>query len=288
MAMATIRFTKMHGAGNDYINVNAMEYPVENPGQAAVEWSDRHKGIGSDGLILIDRSDVADFRMRMFNSDGSEGIMCGNGIRCVGKYVYDHRLTASKTVTVETLGGIKTLQLYTGADGLVAKARVDMGVPLLANPAQFALNNGAMLEGEITVPGEDCGNRTYTGTFVCMGNPHFVIFTDDITRVDLAREGAALEVLPVFPQKCNVEFAQTRSDGTVRTRVWERGTGITRACGTGACATAVAAILTGRASGNVTIAMDGGDLDIEWDGSGHLFMTGPAATVFDGEIDTKD
>lgn len=285
--MATVRFTKMHGAGNDYIYVNAMEYPVSDPERAAAVWSDRHKGVGSDGLILIDRSDVADFKMRMFNNDGSEGIMCGNGIRCVGKFVYDHRLTTRKTVTVETLGGIKTLQLYTGANDKVTKARVDMGAPILTNPEQFALHGGAMLEGEISVTGKDGKSRSYRGTYVCMGNPHFVIFTDDISSVDLAGEGQALETLPVFPQKCNIEFAQMRADGTVRTRVWERGTGITQACGTGACATAAAAILTGRATSKVTIAMDGGDLEIEWDGKGHLFMTGPAATVFEGEIETE-
>ena len=275
----------MHGAGNDYIYVNAMECPIVNPEKAAVVWSDRHKGIGGDGLIMIDRSEVADFKMRMFNNDGSEGIMCGNGIRCVGKYVYDHRLTTSTTVTIETLGGIKTLQLQTGADNLVTKVRVDMGAPLFRNPDQFALNNGAMQEGVITAPcdGGECHN--YTGTFVCMGNPHFVIFTDDIAKVDLAGEGAKLETLAIFPQKCNIEFAQVKGNGTIRTRVWERGTGITQACGTGACATAAAAILSGRADGNVTIAMDGGDLEIEWDGKGNLFMTGPAATVFEGEIE---
>ncbi len=278
----------MHGAGNDYIYVNAMEYPIGTPEQAAIEWSDRHKGVGSDGLILIDHSEVADFKMRMFNNDGSEGIMCGNGIMCVGKYVYDHQLTTSKTVTIETLGGIKTLELYTGTDGMVNKARVDMGEPILTNPDQFALNDGSMKEGDIKVTDNNGENRTYTGTYVCMGNPHFVIFTDDITSIDLACEGSAIETLPIFPQKCNVEFAQVKSDGTVRTRVWERGTGITQACGTGACATAVAAILTGRATDKVTIAMDGGNLNIEWDGSGHLFMTGPATTVFDGEIETND
>ena len=283
--MSKISFTKMHGAGNDYIYVNAMECPIANPEKAAVVWSDRHKGIGGDGLIMIDRSEVADFKMRMFNNDGSEGIMCGNGIRCVGKYVYDHRLTTSTTVTIETLGGIKTLQLQTGADNLVTKVRVDMGAPLFRNPDQFALNNGAMQEGVITAPYDGGECRNYIGTFVCMGNPHFVIFTDDIAKVDLAGEGAKLETLAIFPQKCNIEFAQVKGNGTIRTRVWERGTGITQACGTGACATAAAAILSGRADGNVTIAMDGGDLEIEWDGKGNLFMTGPAVTVFDGEIE---
>lgn len=278
--MATIKFTKMHGAGNDYIYVDAMAYPIAHPEEVAVTWSDRHKGIGSDGLILIDRSDVADFKMRMFNNDGSEGIMCGNGVRCIGKYVYDHRLTSSTTVTLETLGGIKVLQLYTDENDLVVKARVDMGEPILVNKDQCATESGSMLATTIEANGQQ-----YTGTFVCMGNPHFVIFVDDINQVDLCGEGPALETHPMFPQKCNVEFAEVRDGGVIRTRVWERGTGITQACGTGACATAVAAILNGKAVGGAVIAMDGGDLEIEWPGSGNLFMTGPAATAFEGEIE---
>lgn len=283
--MSTIKFTKMHGAGNDYVYVNAMKYPISNPEEVAVKWSDRHKGIGSDGLILIDHSDVADFKMRMFNNDGSEGIMCGNGIRCIGKYVYDNRLTTSKTVTIETLGGIKTLHLFTDEHDFVTKARVDMGTPLLTNTKQFALNGGSMLMGTISLDTANGATKLYTGTYVCMGNPHFVIFVDDITKVDVTAEGSALEVHKAFPQKCNIEFAQVHKDGVVRTRVWERGTGITQACGTGACATAVATILTHQAQDHVTIAMDGGNLYIEWDGKGHLFMTGPATTVFTGEIE---
>lgn len=275
-----IKFTKMHGAGNDYVYVNAMDYPIANPEEVAISWSDRHKGIGSDGLILIDRSDVADFKMRMFNNDGSEGIMCGNGVRCIGKFVYDHRLTTSTTVTLETLGGIKVLQLFTDENNLVTKARVDMGEPILVNKEQCANATGSMLAETVEANG-----KSYTGTFVCMGNPHFVIFVDDIDAINLAEEGRALEIHPLFPQKCNVEFAQVRADGSIRTRVWERGTGITMACGTGACATAVAAILNKKAVDRATIAMDGGDLEIEWQGEGHLFMTGPAATAFEGEID---
>lgn len=270
----------MHGAGNDYIYVDAMKYPIDNPEEAAIIWSDRHKGIGSDGLILIDHSDVADFKMRMFNNDGSEGIMCGNGVRCIGKFVYDHRLTTSTTVTLETLGGIKVLQLYTDENNLVTKARVDMGEPILINKEQLANAEGSMLAGTIEANGKE-----YTGTYVCMGNPHFVIFVDDINEIDLTAEGSALEVHPIFPQKCNIEFAEVKANGVIRTRVWERGTGITLACGTGACATAVAAILNNKATDKATIAMDGGDLQIEWDGKGHLFMTGPAATVFEGEIE---
>ena len=270
----------MHGAGNDYIYVNAMQYPIANPEEAAIIWSDRHKGIGSDGLILIDHSDVADFKMRMFNNDGSEGIMCGNGVRCIGKFVYDQGLTTSTTVTLETLGGIKVLQLFTGPDNKVCKARVDMGTPILTNPEQLDNGSGSMLAGTIEANG-----RSYTGTYVCMGNPHFVIFVDDISQIDLAAEGPALETHPIFPQKCNIEFAEVRDGGIIRTRVWERGTGITQACGTGACATAVAAILNNKATDRATIAMDGGDLEIEWDGQGHLFMTGPAATAYHGEIE---
>ena len=284
--MSKISFTKMHGAGNDYIYVNAMECPIANPEKATVVWSDRHKGIGGDGLIMIDRSEVADFKMRMFNNDGSEGIMCGNGIRCVGKYVYDHRLTTSTTVTIETLGGIKTLQLQTGADNLVTKVRVDMGAPLFRNPDQFALNNGAMQEGVITAPCDGGECRNYTGTFVCMGNPHFVCFVDDIDTLDVARYGSAMETASAFPERCNIEFAEIKADGAIRTRVWERGSGITMACGTGACATAVAAAIAGKSSRRSAIIMDGGTLHIEWnEADGHVYMTGPAAFVFDGEIE---
>lgn len=281
--MSRIKFTKMHGAGNDYIYVDAMRYPLAHPEKLAVEWSSQHTGIGSDGLILIENSEVADFRMRMFNNDGSEGIMCGNGVRCIGKFVYDKGLTSSKSVTVETLGGIKVLQLTTDHNNKVVKARVDMGQPQLMQPEQLANESGSMTEGAVQANG-----RTYTGTFVSMGNPHFVIFVDDIKAIDLALEGRALEVHPIFPQRCNIEFAELRENGIIRTRVWERGTGITLACGTGACATAAAAIITGRATNSATIAMDGGDLEIEWDGIGHLYMSGPAATVFEGEIECDD
>ena len=281
--MSKIKFTKMHGAGNDYIYVDAMQYPLAHPEKLAVQWSAPHTGIGSDGLILIDRSEVADFKMRMFNNDGSEGIMCGNGVRCVGKFVYDKGLTSSKSVTVETLGGIKVLQLTTDNNNKVTKVRVDMGRPSLHNKEQLANDSGSMTEGLVQADGRD-----YIGTFVCMGNPHFVIFVDDIEAIDLATEGRALETHSIFSQRCNIEFAEVRDSGVIRTRVWERGTGITLACGTGACATAVAAIVTGKAIGRATIAMDGGDLEIEWDGSGNLYMTGPAATVFDGEIECND
>lgn len=277
--MKTIQFTKMHGAGNDYIYVDTISQELPNPAEVAISWSAPHTGIGSDGLILIGRSDKADFSMRMFNNDGSEGRMCGNGIRCVGKYVYDHGMTHSKEVSIETLAGIKLLHLHTDAEDRVDQVKVDMGEPILADPTQLATPDGSLKEGTVSV-----GNRNYIGTFVSMGNPHFVIFVDDIQSVDLSGEGPALENLPLFPQKCNIEFAQLLSDGSLRTRVWERGTGITMACGTGACATAVAAKLCGLNDGHSTIKMDGGTLSIEWSENGHIFMAGPATTVFEGTI----
>ena len=277
--MKTIQFTKMHGAGNDYIYVDTISQALPNPVEVASSGSAPHTGIGSDGLILIGRSDKADFSMRMFNNDGSEGRMCGNGIRCVGKYVYDHGMTHSKEVSIETLAGIKLLHLHTDAEDRVDQVKVDMGEPILADPTQLATPDGSLKEGTVSV-----GNRNYIGTFVSMGNPHFVIFVDDIQSVDLSGEGPALENLPLFPQKCNIEFAQLLSDGSLRTRVWERGTGITMACGTGACATAVAAKLCGLNDGHSTIKMDGGTLSIEWSENGHIFMTGPATTVFEGTI----
>lgn len=279
--MSKIRFTKMHGAGNDYIYVYTPENPLGNPSEMAAEWSKFHTGIGSDGLILIGKSDKADFSMRMFNNDGSEGIMCGNGVRCVGKFVYDHRLTSRKSVSVETLGGVKILQLFTDDKDLVASATVDMGEPVLADAQLLATPTGGMQEGIV----EACGKQ-YSGTFVSMGNPHFVIFVKDISGIDLAAEGSAIEKLPIFPCGCNIEFAEVKADGVLQTRVWERGSGITMACGTGACATAVAAKLIGINAGKSTIAMDGGNLQIEWNpADNHIYMTGPAATVFEGEIE---
>lgn len=279
--MATIKFTKMHGAGNDYIYVDAQQYDIPDPAAAAVKWSRPHFGVGSDGLILIGASEVADFRMRMYNNDGSEGMMCGNGVRCIGKFVYDKGLTRSKTVSVETRAGIKILQLQTDANDRVTGATVDMGEPILSNKEQLYTADGRMTAGRVEANG-----KNYTGTFVSMGNPHFVIFVDDIGTIDLAGEGPALECHPLFPQKCNIEFAEVRENGIIRTRVWERGTGITMACGTGACATAVAAKLNGRSNGQSIIAMDGGDLTIEWRVTdNHIYMTGPAATAFEGEIE---
>ena len=263
-----IRFTKMHGCGNDYIYVNMMEYDIADPQAAAIAWSDRHKGIGSDGLVLIGASSVseADFSMRIFNADGSEAKMCGNASRCIGKYLYERGLTHKKEIKLLTLSGIKTLQLHIGS-GIVESVTVDMLEPVFEDENQFQANRGIS-----------------KGVFVSMGNPHYVIFTDNVDQV--GETGRILEVHPAFPQRCNIEFAHILPDGSIRTRVWERGSGITMACGTGACATAVAAALTGKAGRVSQIVMDGGTLDIEWrESDNHVYMTGPADFVFDGEIE---
>ena len=272
-----IGFTKMHGCGNDYIYVNVMEFPIADPVRAAILWSNRHKGIGSDGLVLIDRSPIpeADFSMRIFNADGSEAMMCGNASRCIGKYLYERGITTQTQIRLLTLSGVKTLELHvnnltpSGEDStpIVESVTVDMGAPALEDNKLFIPTRGL--------------NK---GTFVSMGNPHYVIFTDNIDQV--GETGRILEHYPSFPQRCNIEFACIEADGSVRTRVWERGSGITQACGTGACATAVAAAMTGRAERKSKIVMDGGILDIEWrERDNHVYMTGPATFVFDGYIE---
>lgn len=276
-----IPFTKMHGLGNDYIYVNAMEYPVAHPADRAVEWSDRHKGIGSDGLVLIGGSKVADFSMRIFNADGTEAMMCGNASRCIGKYVYEKGLTSRTDITLETLSGIKHLRLHV-ANGTVETVTVDMGTPLLANKEQVATEDGALDGTCFDVMGSRVG-----GTYVCMGNPHLVLFTDGVESLPIESIGPALERHPLFPQRVNVEFAETVAPDTIRMRVWERGSGVTQACGTGACATAVAAMLSGRTGRSARILMDGGELQIEWrEADGRVYMTGPAATAFEGVIET--
>lgn len=277
-----IHFTKMHGAGNDYIYVYTPENEILDPAQASIEWSKPHFGIGSDGLILIGKAvePEADFTMRIFNNDGSEAMMCGNGVRCVGKYVYDHKLTDKTNIAVDTLSGIKNIALHVGDDGKVESATVNMGEPRLKNPNQIATPDGSMLEG--TIGG-------YDGTFVCMGNPHFVIFVPDVMDINLEHEGPQMEFNYMFPERCNIEFATVRPDGSIRMRVWERGSGITMACGTGACATAIAACLTGRRGRESDIEMDGGTLHIEWhESDNRIYMTGPAATAFEGTIEMND
>lgn len=280
MSDKKIHFTKMHGAGNDYIYVNTLLYDVNDPNSASIRWSDRHKGIGGDGLVLICRptTDAADYRMRIFNADGSEAMMCGNASRCIGKYLYERGFTDKTEIKLETLSGIKTLMLHLDSEGkTVESVTVDMLEPLTENHRQYADLSGGILMAE---------GRRFEGTFVCMGNPHFVTFLNDIDTIDIARYGEVMERDSIFPERCNIEFAQILSDGAIRTRVWERGSGITMACGTGACATAVAAALTGRASRRSEIRMDGGTLQIEWrSADNHVYMTGPAEIVFDGEIE---
>lgn len=275
----TVKFTKMHGAGNDYIYVDTLLYSIPDPSAAAIKWSAPHTGIGSDGLVLIGKPSItsgADFSMRIFNADGSEAMMCGNASRCIGKYLYERKLTNNTEIKLETLSGVKTLRLHLAAGGAVESVTVDMLEPRLHVPEQY----DESCLGELSA-----SFRKFRGTFVSMGNPHFVTFVDDIDTIDIARYGSEMEHDAAFPQRCNIEFAQVMPDGTIRTRVWERGSGITMACGTGACATAVAAQITGRTQNKSTIKMDGGTLLIEWNADdGHVYMTGPAEFVFDGEI----
>lgn len=280
----TVKFTKMHGAGNDYIYVNTLLYNIADPAKAAIAWSAPHTGIGSDGLVLIGESKLpeADYSMRIFNADGSEAMMCGNASRCIGKYLFEKGITDKTEIRLLTLSGIKILRLHLDESGKKVKSvTVDMLEPVLANRKQLASEDGSMTDGLV-----DVLDREFRGTFVSMGNPHFVIFVDDISGVDVEKYGKALEYDPLFPERCNIEFAQVLDGGKIRTRVWERGSGITMACGTGACATAVAAAKTGRATRTSDIVMDGGTLHIEWsEADNHVYMTGPAEFVFEGEVE---
>ena len=280
----TVKFTKMHGAGNDYIYVNTLLYNIADPAKAAIAWSAPHTGIGSDGLVLIGESKLpeADYSMRIFNADGSEAMMCGNASRCIGKYLFEKGITDKTEIRLLTLSGIKILRLHLDeSEKKVKSVTVDMLEPVLANRKQLACEDGSMTDGLV-----DVLDREFRGTFVSMGNPHFVIFVDDISGVDVEKYGKALEYDPLFPERCNIEFAQVLDGGKIRTRVWERGSGITMACGTGACATAVAAAKTGRATRTSDIVMDGGTLHIEWsEADNHVYMTGPAAFAFEGEVE---
>lgn len=276
-----MRFTKMHGIGNDYVYVNCLEETVADPAAVARFVSDRHFGVGSDGLILICPSDKADFEMQMYNADGSRAAMCGNGIRCVGKYVHDRGLTDKETITIDTLAGVKVLNL-TVEDGETTSIQVDMGVPILT-PAEIPVQG----EGErfVEVP-VDVEGLKVSITAVSMGNPHAVIFTEQVLDLDLKQIGPLFENHPLFPERTNTEFVEVLDRGALRMRVWERGAGETLACGTGACATVVAGVLCGKCDREATVKLLGGDLSIQWDeDTGHVFMTGPATFVFDGEID---
>lgn len=281
-----MKFTKMHGLGNDYIYVNCLKEKVENPSATARFVSDRYFGIGSDGLILINPSDKADFEMEMYNTDGSRSEMCGNGIRCVAKYVYDYGLTDKTSISVETLGGIKYLDL-TVKNGKTELVKVDMGKPELA-AEKIPIETDDPLGKVINEPVEVNG-VTYRMTGVSMGNPHAVVFVEDVKGLEIEKIGPWFENHKRFPRRVNTEFVRVLDRKTVEMRVWERGAGETMACGTGACAVTVACILNGLTENQVTVKLLGGDLQIEWDREAdRIYMTGPATVVFDGEIDLSD
>jgi len=277
-----MKFTKMHGIGNDYIYINGFVEQIVNPAEFAIRWSDRHKGIGSDGLVLIMPSTYCDFRMRMFNADGSESEMCGNASRCIGKYVFDKGLTDKTDLTLETLAGVKKLKLFLGDDKLVETVTVDMGEPILESsriPTTIekpnVINESVLFKAPIQ----------YRITCVSMGNPHTVIFTKDIDKLNLPKIGSLIENAPIFPRRTNVEFIEVLSDDRMKMRVWERGSGETLACGTGACAAVVAAALNGLSARKSTVELLGGELTIEWNAfDNHVYLTGGATTVFEGEI----
>lgn len=279
--MQTFNFTKMQGAGNDYIYVNCFKEKIENINAVAKAVSDRHFGIGSDGLVLICPSDKADFRMDMYNSDGSQAEMCGNATRCVGKYVYDRKLTDKTTITLETLAGIKTLKLNLDGNGEVDTVCVNMGSPELT-PKNIPINSDLdrFIQESISVDG-----KKYKVTGVSMGNPHAVIYVSDVDSLDIDKLGPKFECHEIFPKKTNTEFAQIIDRKTIKMRVWERGAGETLACGTGACATLVAAHLSDLTDNEADIILLGGILHIKWDeDENNIYMTGPARFVFDGTI----
>jgi len=278
-----MKFTKMHGIGNDYVYVNCYEEDIEKKDISKITKfiSDRHFGIGSDGLILICKSAICDFKMRMFNSDGSESEMCGNGIRCVGKYVYDNKMTNKEVITIETLAGIKVLKMNI-SKAKVQTVKVDMGEPILS-PKKIPMNSD--LDRFINKPIEIL-DKIFNITGVSMGNPHAIAYIDDVDSFELEKYGSAMEVHSLFPEKVNSEFVQVIDRQTLKMRVWERGAGETLACGTGACAVVVSSILNNLCERKITVKLLGGDLFIEWnEQDNHIYMTGSATTVFTGEID---
>ena len=276
-----MKFTKMEGCGNDYVYVNGFEEKIDNPNEVAIAVSDRHFGIGSDGLIIINPSEVADFKMCMYNADGSEGKMCGNGIRCVAKYVYDFKLTDKDVITVETLSGIKTLKLNV-ENGKVKTVRVNMGAPILeCDKVPVKYDDEKMINKPVKVDG-----KTFNITCVSMGNPHAVTFINDTDNLEIEKIGPKFENNEIFPDKVNTEFIQIIDKKTVKMRVWERGSGETFACGTGACASVVASVLNRLTENKVTVKLLGGELEIEYNqDESTVYMTGPARVVFTGEYD---
>jgi diaminopimelate epimerase len=277
-----MKFTKMHGIGNDYIYVNGFVEQIDNPAEFAIRYSDRHKGIGSDGLVLILPSDSSDFQMRMFNADGSESEMCGNASRCIGKFVYDKGLTSKTEVTLETLAGVKILNLYLDNNNQVESVTVDMGEPILEGlkiPTTF--NQPTV----INIPVDFNSEIHYNITCVSMGNPHAVIFTNGIDKLDLPKIGPIIENADIFPRRTNTEFIEVMTKNYVKMRVWERGSGETMACGTGACAAVVAGVLNGKNDRKTKVELLGGELTIEWkESDNHVYLTGGATTVFEGEV----
>ena len=270
-------FTKMHGAGNDYIFINCLDAEPENLGILSCRLSERHKGIGADGLVVILPSKVADFKMRMFNADGSEGKMCGNASRCLGKYVYEKNLTCKKDISLETLSGIKYLKLITDSSDRISAVTVDMGEPIFA-PANIPVKS---IDNNIHI---SVNNTDYTITAVSIGNPHGVIFCDNPNLVDLPEIGEHIEKNSAFPEGVNVEFVNVINERELELRVWERGSGETLACGTGACAAVVASVISGRCGKSVTAHLPGGNLIIEWRDNNHVYMTGPAEISFEGIV----
>jgi len=277
-----MKFTKMHGIGNDYIYVNGFEEKIENPAEFAIKYSNRHKGIGSDGLVLILPSTYCDFRMQMLNADGSEAEMCGNASRCIGKYVYEKGLTDKTNLTLETLSGIKKLELFLDKDNKVETVTVDMGEPVLeAGRIPVIAENSPVMNEMI----QFSASTQYRITCVSMGNPHAVIFTKNIGKLNLPKIGSLIENSSIFPNRINVEFIEIISSNRFKMRVWERGSGETLACGTGACAAVVAGILNGFCDRRTTVELLGGELEIEWNAfDNHVYLTGGATTVFEGNI----
>ncbi len=279
-----MKFTKMHGIGNDYIYFNCLDNDINDPNGLSVALSDRHFGVGGDGIVMIMRSEIADFRMRMFNADGSEGKMCGNATRCIGKYVYEKGLTDKTEFTLETLGGIKVLKLNV-SDGKVISVTVDMGKAIL-KPADIPV----LLDGDCVVSKKTMlAGKEHEITCVSMGNPHCIIFTKDIDNLDLEKIGPDYENDPIFPERVNTEFVEIIDNKTLKMRVWERGSGETWACGTGASAVCVAAVLNGICDydTDVLVKLRGGDLTINYKKDGTVYMTGPATFVFDGELEKE-
>ena len=276
-----MRFTKMHGLGNDYIYINAFEEEIENPEELSLKISDRHFGIGSDGIVLIMPSKTSDFRMRMFNSDGSEAEMCGNASRCVAKYVYDVGLTDKEQITLETLAGVKILKMHLN-DGKVDKVTVNMGQPIIKSKDIPVLHS----KEEIIDEALNIEGKEYRITCVSMGNPHCIIYVDKVSSFNLEKVGPKIENHEIFPKKINAEFAEIVDRKNINMRVWERGSAETLACGTGACATLVASVLNDYADRKATLHLLGGDLEIEWnEADNNIYMIGPATTVFQGEIE---